>query len=645
MSQPVPAKVKSAIALNKEANEEMKDARNKKKAAQSLLAPNMAKSQYVDLTASKLNRRRRGPKATPWLTNSQANMVASMVANSNQYDPKYANASQLLSRRQKRALRDSNPYLASSLNFPSQLMYGSQGPNPNLITSMPSNGGLVSTVYDNPTGGPRKAIAEGVKPSQPVGINDMLSAWDKFTINRAYPGTCDAPYLNNMTVMPLPTGCFSISKAISSIYSLTTSAAATPGSSDYVVVMWCPSLSSYQGPGGSGSMSNSTRLGGLVALQTNTLSDGVNLTQFYNAARAFDCSSLYGSDFTAFASGGFVWASQLRLRILAPAANLVGSCYKGVVTLGQLATDLPISQLIQDATVTETGSYEQILRSAVIEPTLVEDINAKVSTSVPYFPGADNEAVSYIVFQTAAASITTGAKMPYTLIAHMDGNFVYYPKANDTFAFSLTPQDRKGPAVFESKRSDWVSELILPKVGSVISDPVKHSSIWDTLKSIGGGIASAADDWLLGGRVKQLDDKYLGSRLQHSVGLQTSHDRDMEEIEKMMRDLRLDHGTTPARSVATSRTSTYLTLANTKDELVPKDDFLRYFGQLDAICSQYRGLPSQTLALTPFFALVRQYLVWYQTAPAWIDPQETEEDSVEVPPDRGVSAKSRRQAV
>jgi len=47
---------------------------------------------------------------------------------------------------------------------------------------------------------------------------------------------------------------------------------------------------------------------------------------------------VFGSDCTGFANAGFVWSADLHLRTLAPAANFVGSYYKGAITLGQLAS-------------------------------------------------------------------------------------------------------------------------------------------------------------------------------------------------------------------------------------------------------------------------------------------------------------------
>jgi hypothetical protein len=45
---------------------------------------------------------------------------------------------------------------------------------------------------------------------------------------------------------------------------------------------------------------------------------------------------IYGSDTTGFAAAGFVWSAEMMVGTLAPAANMVGSYYKGVCTMGQL---------------------------------------------------------------------------------------------------------------------------------------------------------------------------------------------------------------------------------------------------------------------------------------------------------------------
>jgi len=82
---------------------------------------------------------------------------------------------------------------------------------------------------------------------------------------------------------------------------------------------------------------------------------------------------IYGSDCTGFATAGFVWAAEMEVKTLAPLANLVGSYYKGTVTVGQLGSTgrLSVQDLIEIATETGVHSSSQTLRSAVVNRNIV----------------------------------------------------------------------------------------------------------------------------------------------------------------------------------------------------------------------------------------------------------------------------------
>ena len=80
------------------------------------------------------------------------------------------------------------------------------------------------------------------------------------------------------------------------------------------------------------------------------------------------------------------------------------------------------------------------MKSAVVNPDLVTDINYRINgatTSTQIFTGAENEIVSYVIYQTPAINITTGTNSVFTLLGDFEGNFVYYPNAADPLAFSL----------------------------------------------------------------------------------------------------------------------------------------------------------------------------------------------------------------
>lgn len=52
---------------------------------------------------------------------------------------------------------------------------------------------------------------------------------------------------------------------------------------------------------------------------------------FEETQSAYTMLELYGSDMTKFSAGGFVWASEATVNVLAPAANIVGSWYRGTL--------------------------------------------------------------------------------------------------------------------------------------------------------------------------------------------------------------------------------------------------------------------------------------------------------------------------
>ena len=81
-----------------------------------------------------------------------------------------------------------------------------------------------------------------------------------------------------------------------------------------------------------------------------------------------------------------------------------------------------------------------VLKSAVVNPDLVTDINYRINGATinqQIFTGGENEIVSYVIYQTPAINITTGTQSVFTLLGDFEGSFVYYPNATDPLAFSL----------------------------------------------------------------------------------------------------------------------------------------------------------------------------------------------------------------
>jgi len=85
----------------------------------------------------------------------------------------------------------------------------------------------------------------------------------------------------------------------------------------------------------------------------------------------------YGSNMTGFSAGGFVWASEMICNVLTPAANLVGSYFKGTMQFGQLPTSqengLSLRQLLSIAGDIEVMKSQFHLRAGVVNHDIVYD--------------------------------------------------------------------------------------------------------------------------------------------------------------------------------------------------------------------------------------------------------------------------------
>lgn len=79
------------------------------------------------------------------------------------------------------------------------------------------------------------------------------------------------------------------------------------------------------------------KLSGLIFNQSDSVDEpGIDLSWFDEVKYSRNMLEVFGSDCTSFATAGFVWSAKMHVRTLAPLANLVGSYYKGTITIGQL---------------------------------------------------------------------------------------------------------------------------------------------------------------------------------------------------------------------------------------------------------------------------------------------------------------------
>lgn len=181
-------------------------------------------------------------------------------------------------------------------------------------------------------------------------------------------------------------------------------------------------MTAFTGSGSSPEKITTTdKLGGLIIKQfahedmdTPWFSRG----RFDESYQALTMVEAYGSDMLKFSAGGYVWAAEATFNVLTPAANLVGSWYRGTIQYGQLpggsTGGFTLRNLIEIAGEAQVMSPQFHLRTGVVNHDLVY-------ASQKYHEGglADNEFVgeliNYVVLQDVAKNITTGEDAHYSL--------------------------------------------------------------------------------------------------------------------------------------------------------------------------------------------------------------------------------------
>jgi hypothetical protein len=83
----------------------------------------------------------------------------------------------------------------------------------------------------------------------PQTSEQILSSWDKFALSKFFPGEIETPYVSGMNVSTHPTMTFSIAGSLGDVNDFHQTQASSPGTRDYLVIMFCPALSIMNFPG------------------------------------------------------------------------------------------------------------------------------------------------------------------------------------------------------------------------------------------------------------------------------------------------------------------------------------------------------------------------------------------------------------
>lgn len=300
---------------------------------------------------------------------------------------------------------------------------------------------------------------------QPKKTSEVLTAWDQMLVAKAHPGQLNTSYVAGMNNTNLPTTTFSMSNSFKDVNTYGSSYNEPLGTESYTLIMWCPAATSFFGDGSHTSIATDTRLGGLIIKQVSESDLGaqfISKQSFQEVQTSYTMPEVYGSDQGSFSSGGFVWAAEATMNILTPAANLIGSYYKGTLQFGQLPEEqskgLTLKELIAISGDVEIMKAQFHLRSGIVNHDLVYESQARHGTRIPddvHSTGIDRqtnrsimsscfagELVNYVVLQNVAQNITSGQKALYELQVNIKGNSVFWGKAEDTIANNLFKSNR-----------------------------------------------------------------------------------------------------------------------------------------------------------------------------------------------------------
>lgn len=86
-----------------------------------------------------------------------------------------------------------------------------------------------------------------------MNMDMLLDEWDAMLVAKHFPGRYKVPYINNMNVSSSFTGVLSEAFTINDVYNCdSTPVLQNPGTKDYILAMWCPSLTVAYGDGAGG---------------------------------------------------------------------------------------------------------------------------------------------------------------------------------------------------------------------------------------------------------------------------------------------------------------------------------------------------------------------------------------------------------
>lgn len=240
--------------------------------------------------------------------------------------------------------------------------------------------------------------------------------------------------------------------------SVTTKGLVSLGSMKYTVIMHCPILS-HLGVSNANSSINGKQPSGFIVVGFDSIATNMDFSYFFgttfsgNAPATTplpDMLSMYGFASTASLES-FVYASQLDLKLVVPAANLTGTAYQGTLRLGQffntvspnVTQSIPLSALIRGADRIISGQQNFTLSSSMVNDYLavhtVKNGEDAVTSGFLGDVGMGAEIIDYIVLVSPAVNITTGADSLFSIIGELKSNALVLPSIGDFLLYRTYP--------------------------------------------------------------------------------------------------------------------------------------------------------------------------------------------------------------
>lgn len=141
----------------------------------------------------------------------------------------------------------------------------------------------------------------------------------------------------------------------------------------------------------------------------------------------------------------FAYAGKIEAKFVIPRANLTGTMYSGKLRLGQIfngsgegAGQLSIGALIRGANTVEGMKPGFNIKSSIVNDyILTHTLKNGADTITDYIRDVElgSEVVDYVVLQSPAVNITTGADMTYSMICESRINAAVLPTVNNLLLY------------------------------------------------------------------------------------------------------------------------------------------------------------------------------------------------------------------